>query len=158
MFGKRGIASFEVGAGGGEAGGHRIPVIRDLETLRVWRRGARERGDEVGIVPTVSSVVVLSVCFGWRVGFGCDGWLMGAAGWWSWYNAGWSGVSGVEAWGEAEWVAKQGGVCETCKRSITSRLRVEIDEASRDRICGEGAEDLGNVRRRGYASGSYGMV
>lgn len=36
-----------------------IPIIRTLEEMRAWRRFARERGKEVGIVPTVSSLLAL---------------------------------------------------------------------------------------------------
>jgi len=31
----------------------RIPIIKTLEEIRAWRRSARERKLEVGIVPTV---------------------------------------------------------------------------------------------------------
>jgi len=38
-----------------EAGPSRIPIIRTLEEMRAWRRTARDRKLDVGIVPTVSS-------------------------------------------------------------------------------------------------------
>jgi hypothetical protein len=38
-----------------EAGPSRIPIIRTLEEMRAWRREARDRKLDVGIVPTVSS-------------------------------------------------------------------------------------------------------
>ena len=37
-----------------EAGPSRIPIIRTLEEMRAWRRTARDRKLDVGIVPTVS--------------------------------------------------------------------------------------------------------
>jgi hypothetical protein len=37
-----------------EAGPSRIPIIRTLEEIRAWRRTARDRKLDVGIVPTVS--------------------------------------------------------------------------------------------------------
>jgi len=41
-----------------QAGPSRIPIIRTLEEMRAWRRTARERKLDVGIVPTVSPVRV----------------------------------------------------------------------------------------------------
>jgi len=41
-----------------EAGPSRIPIIRTLEEMRTWRRSARDRKLDVGIVPTVSPVRV----------------------------------------------------------------------------------------------------
>jgi len=38
-----------------EAGPSRIPIIRTLEEMRTWRRSARDRKLDVGIVPTVST-------------------------------------------------------------------------------------------------------
>jgi hypothetical protein len=38
-----------------EAGPSRIPIIRTLDEMRAWRRTARDRKLDVGIVPTVSS-------------------------------------------------------------------------------------------------------
>jgi hypothetical protein len=40
-----------------EAGPSRIPIIRTLEEMRAWRRTARDRKLDVGIVPTVSSAL-----------------------------------------------------------------------------------------------------
>jgi hypothetical protein len=39
------------------SGSPHIPVIRSLAQLRRWRAAARERGLEVGVVPTVGGVV-----------------------------------------------------------------------------------------------------
>ena len=38
-----------------EAGPSRIPIIRTLQEMREWRRAARDRKLDVGIVPTVCS-------------------------------------------------------------------------------------------------------
>jgi hypothetical protein len=38
----------------GQAGPSRIPIIRTLEEMRQWRRSARDKKLDVGIVPTVS--------------------------------------------------------------------------------------------------------
>jgi hypothetical protein len=45
------------GAQSSEAGPSRIPIIRTLEEMRAWRRTARDRKLDVGIVPTVSSAL-----------------------------------------------------------------------------------------------------
>jgi hypothetical protein len=37
------------------AGPSRIPIIRTLEEMRAWRRTARDRKLDVGIVPTVGT-------------------------------------------------------------------------------------------------------
>jgi len=42
-----------------EAGPSRIPIIRTLEEMRAWRRTARDRKFDVGIVPTVRIVQLI---------------------------------------------------------------------------------------------------
>ena len=42
-----------------EAGPSRIPIIRTLEEMRAWRRTARDRKLDVGIVPTVSIASII---------------------------------------------------------------------------------------------------
>lgn len=37
----------------GQAGPSRIPIIKTLEEMRAWRRAARDKKLDVGIVPTV---------------------------------------------------------------------------------------------------------
>jgi hypothetical protein len=46
-----------------QAGPSRIPIIRTLKEMRTWRRSARDRNLEVGIVPTVSHLTADSTCF-----------------------------------------------------------------------------------------------
>jgi hypothetical protein len=42
-----------------EAGPSRIPIIKTLEEMRAWRRTARHRELDVGIVPTVRIVQMI---------------------------------------------------------------------------------------------------
>jgi pantoate--beta-alanine ligase len=44
------------------SGSPHIPVIRSLAQLRRWRAAARERGLEVGVVPTVGRPAHGSLC------------------------------------------------------------------------------------------------